>query len=200
MVIELSIMYASSNCVDTTVVQQEADAQSIETSEVTSTTYEIPNSSDYMPLHPSTRSWEIRREQVNIIKNIGKGAFSHVAKVTAKNFHVPQQMLLSRPPHCKLTLRKKFARSEYDFHVWSDDSNKGGEERHIVGVHTWCPEMNKPRAYVLGNSLTASGSGKHQSDVDYHVVHNEYGITNVSGLVGDNASTQKGKANGLIAN
>ena len=100
----------------------------------------------------------------------------------------------------KLILRKKLASSRYDFHVWSDDSNKGGEERHIVGVRTWCPEINKPRAYVLGNSLTASGSGKHQSDVEYHVVHDEYGITNVSGLVGDNASTQKGKANGLIAN
>ena len=48
--------------------------------------------------------------------------------------------------------------------------------------------------------MTESGSRKHQSDVEYHVVHDEYGITNVSGLVGDNASTQKGKANGLIAN
>ena len=100
----------------------------------------------------------------------------------------------------KLLLRKRFASSKYDFHVWSDDSNKGGEERHIVGVHTWCPEINKPRAYVLANSLTASGSGKHQSDVDHHVVHDEYGISNVSGLVGDNASTQKGTTNGLIAN
>ncbi|XP_078381428.1 uncharacterized protein LOC144664191 [Oculina patagonica] len=79
----------------TTVVQQKADAQSIETNEVTSTTYEIPNSSDYMPLHPSTRSWEIRREQVNIIKNIGKGAFSQVAKATAKNFHNNQDVTVA---------------------------------------------------------------------------------------------------------
>ncbi|XP_078379837.1 uncharacterized protein LOC144662788 isoform X3 [Oculina patagonica] len=78
-----------------TVVQQEADAQSIETSEVTSTTYEIPNSSDYMPLHPSTRSWEIRREQVNIIKNIGKGAFSQVAKATARNIHGNQDVTVA---------------------------------------------------------------------------------------------------------
>ena len=69
-----------------------------------------------------------------------------------------------------------------------------------MGVHTWCPSESKPRAYVLANSLTASGSGKHQSDVDYHVVKNEYDITNVSGLVGDDASTQKGKVNGLLAN
>ena len=100
----------------------------------------------------------------------------------------------------KLILLKRFRNSKYDFHIWSDDSNKGGEERHIVGVHTWCQETHKPRAYVLANSIVASGSGKHQSDVDYHVVHDTFGISNVSGLVGDNASTQKGKSNGLIAN
>ena len=38
-----------------------------------------------MPLDPSTRSWEIDREQVNIIKVIGKGAFSEVAKATLRN-------------------------------------------------------------------------------------------------------------------
>ena len=100
----------------------------------------------------------------------------------------------------KVILRKRFASSQYHFHVWSDDSNKGGKEQYIVGVHTLCPEINKPRAYVLGNSLTASGPGKHQSYVEYHVAHYEYGITSVSGLVGDNVSTQKGEANGLIAN
>ena len=36
-----------------------------------------------MPLHPSGRSWEINREQVEIIKVVGKGAFSQVAKATA---------------------------------------------------------------------------------------------------------------------
>ena len=51
-----------------------------------------------------------------------------------------------------------YSYSEYDFHLWSDDSFKGGEERHVVGVHTWCPIESKPRGYVLGNSLTASGS------------------------------------------
>ena len=70
----------------------------------------------------------------------------------------------------KLILRKRFSNSKYDFHLWSDDSHKGGEERHVVGVHNWCPLENKPWAYVLANSLTTSGSGKHQSDVDYHVV------------------------------
>ena len=42
---------------------------------------------DYMTLHPSTRSWEISRKQIDIIKNIGKGAFSQVAKATVKNIN-----------------------------------------------------------------------------------------------------------------
>ena len=36
----------------------------------------------YAPLHPSTRSWEVPREQVTIEKIIGKGAFGQVAKGT----------------------------------------------------------------------------------------------------------------------
>ena len=38
-----------------------------------------------MALNPSVRSWEINREQVKILKVIGKGAFSQVAKATARN-------------------------------------------------------------------------------------------------------------------
>ena len=38
---------------------------------------------DYTPLHPSTRSWEIPRSSVTIEKVIGKGAFGQVAKGTA---------------------------------------------------------------------------------------------------------------------
>jgi len=50
-----------------------------------SRTYVPPSSGDYVPLHPSARSWEINREQVKIIKVVGKGAFSQVAKATAWN-------------------------------------------------------------------------------------------------------------------
>jgi len=49
------------------------------------TTYAAPSSGDYMPLHPLPRSWEIDREQVKILKVIGEGAFSQVAKATAWN-------------------------------------------------------------------------------------------------------------------
>jgi len=77
-----------------TVDHHAAEVQSTETIDVTSITYEIPNSGgDYMPLHPSTRSWEISREQVDIIKNIGKGAFSQVAKATAKNIYGSQGVI-----------------------------------------------------------------------------------------------------------
>ena len=63
-------------------------------SDAISATYEFPNNGgDYMPLHPSTRSWEISREQVNIIKNIGKGAFSQVAKASAKNIYGNQGVI-----------------------------------------------------------------------------------------------------------
>ena len=50
-----------------------------------SKTYAAPSSGDYMALHPSTRSWEINREHVKVLKVIGKGAFSQVAKATAWN-------------------------------------------------------------------------------------------------------------------
>ena len=52
-----------------------------------STNYAVPSSENYMPLLPSGRSWEINREQVKVIKVIGKGAFSQVAKATAWNMH-----------------------------------------------------------------------------------------------------------------
>ena len=80
-----------------TVDHQAAEFQSTEMSDATrstSTTYEIPNSDgDYMPLHPSTRNWEISREQVDIIKNIGMGAFSQVAEATAKNIYGNQGII-----------------------------------------------------------------------------------------------------------
>lgn len=40
-----------------------------------------------VPLNPppKVRNWEIRREQVHIVKMIGEGAFSQVAKATAVN-------------------------------------------------------------------------------------------------------------------
>ena len=45
----------------------------------------------------------------------------------------------------KINLRTRFAASQYDSHLWADDSKKGGNERHAVGVpHTWNSESQKP--------------------------------------------------------
>ena len=43
--------------------------------------------SDYMPLVPMTRSWEVPQNKINIVKVIGKGAFGQVAKATVENLH-----------------------------------------------------------------------------------------------------------------
>ena len=54
-------------------------------------TYATPVGADYMPLNPLTKSWEISREKVNIIKVIGKGAFSKVAQATVRNIRGSQE-------------------------------------------------------------------------------------------------------------
>ena len=56
-------------------------------------TYEIPGGEYYMPLHPSRRSWEISREHVKVIKVIGKGAFSDVAKATLRNTRDKKELI-----------------------------------------------------------------------------------------------------------
>ena len=43
----------------------------------------VEPSSEYMPLVRRTRSWELDRANINVIKIIGKGAFSRVGKATA---------------------------------------------------------------------------------------------------------------------
>ena len=65
---------------------KEVPALGSERKEVTQRTPQVERSSlgtDYAPLHPSTRSWEIPRNSVTIEKVIGKGAFGQVAKGTA---------------------------------------------------------------------------------------------------------------------
>ena len=65
---------------------KEVPAPGRERKEVTQSTPQVERSSlgtDYAPLHPSTRLWEIPRNYVTIEKVIGKGAFGQVAKGTA---------------------------------------------------------------------------------------------------------------------
>ena len=46
-----------------------------------------------MPLRTSRRSWEISREHVEVIKVMGKGAFSEVAKATLRNMRDDQETI-----------------------------------------------------------------------------------------------------------
>ena len=50
---------------------------------------EVSSYQEYMPLNPATklRNWEISREYIHVIKIIGKGAFSQVAKAMAWNIN-----------------------------------------------------------------------------------------------------------------
>eukprot|EP00117_Sycon_ciliatum_P005381 scpid48283/ scgid9350/ len=96
----------------------------------------------------------------------------------------------------KALLQEKLASNVYDTHVFADDSNKRGEERHMVGIHTWCDKLQSPIAYVLANTIVASGSGQDQAQVDHHIVHDVYKVQTISAVIGDNASTQSGAKKG----
>ena len=98
----------------------------------------------------------------------------------------------------RINIGNRFSASKSDFHLWTDDSNKGGNDRHVVGVHTWNNETEKPDGLILGYSLVSSGSGKDQTEADFPVINKQFGITNVGGMVGDNAKTQTGHIKGLV--
>ena len=57
-------------------------SQSLERSTETDTSH-YSEISEYAALHPATRSWEVRKENVTIEKVIGEGAFGQVAQGTA---------------------------------------------------------------------------------------------------------------------
>ena len=51
----------------------------------------------------------------------------------------------------------------------------------------------------LGYYLLCGGSGRDQAKADYHIIRKQFGIiTNVAGMVGDNAQTQTGHKSGLV--
>ena len=52
---------------------------------------------------------------------------------------------------------------------------------------------------MLRYSLLSSGSGRDQAKADYHIIRKQFGkVTNVAGIVGDNAQTQTGHKSGLV--
>ena len=50
---------------------------------------QVNSDQEYMQINPATklRNWEISREQVHVVKTIGKGAFSQVAKAMTWNIN-----------------------------------------------------------------------------------------------------------------
>ena len=96
----------------------------------------------------------------------------------------------------RLNLRKELESTTSDICLFADDSNKGHEERHIMGVHLWSNKLEGPVGYVLTNSIIASTKGKDQAATDHHVLTTMFGVKSVAGVVGDNASTQSGAKKG----
>ena len=89
----------------------------------------------------------------------------------------------------KLILKKFFIGNSNAVYLWGDDSDKGHEERHVFGVHTWDSAKGHPVGLVLGNYLISGGSGKERSDVEYLVAKEINGVKNITGIVSDNAQT-----------
>ena len=107
---------------------KEVPAPGSECKEVTQSTPQEERSSlgtDYAPLHPSTRSWEIPRSSLTIEKVIGKGAFGQVAKGTAidlrgkpGNTPVAVKMLKSNP-HLAFVAKMLNKRVSFRGFIWS---------------------------------------------------------------------------------
>lgn len=53
----------------------------------------MPDSNDFPPLHPGTRSWEVPRENIIIEKIIGNGAFGQVAQGKASQLRGTEETI-----------------------------------------------------------------------------------------------------------
>ena len=60
-------------------------AHYMELNEITDSHGTYSEITEYAPLDPTTRSWEVSRENLTIQKVIGKGSFGQVAQGTARN-------------------------------------------------------------------------------------------------------------------
>ena len=77
-------------------LNEETRLQEVKGPALNNTSERSAQNSEYAPLLPSTRSWEVARGQVTIEKIIGKGAFGQVAKGTATDLRGgPQRTLVA---------------------------------------------------------------------------------------------------------
>lgn len=105
-----------SDLVPTNTTQPRSDYMDLtEATTDNSDTQRVAQTTDYAPLHPSARSWEIARQHVTIEKAIGKGTFGQVAKGTAMG-------LRGRPG--KTTVAVKMLKCKYSSAISSRAPNK----------------------------------------------------------------------------
>ena len=68
-----------------TSMDQDSRSQNVSGLKANDFSSNTPQSGQYAPLHPPTRSWEVPRQHVTLEKIIGKGAFGQVAKGTVRS-------------------------------------------------------------------------------------------------------------------
>ena len=92
----------------------------------------------------------------------------------------------------KVLLEQTLASSMSDIYLFTNDTNKGHDEHHTMDGHSWYEEHQVPRCYILTKTIIPRTTGKAQTQVNHHILIFIYGVDHVSGIMGDNASTQSG--------
>ena len=87
----------------------------------------------------------------------------------------------------KAMLREELRTTLNSIHVFTDDTNKTGEDRHMVRIYASSEKKQKSITYALANILVDSSSGKDQAATDHHILKVVYGDS-VTDIIGDNAS------------
>ncbi|KAL9964713.1 hypothetical protein ACROYT_G028392 [Oculina patagonica] len=88
--IPLQVTSSSTNAFDNLMLRADASAATLHSPQPEdsfSGKNQVNSDQEYMSLNPATklRNWEMSREHVQVVKMIGKGAFSQVAKAMAQN-------------------------------------------------------------------------------------------------------------------
>ena len=122
----------------------------------------------------------------------GQGPCKHLHTTVAPSTIRKCNLLLAKVD--KAILKESLSTTEHDIAIFADDSNKRGEDRHMVV--TWSVKHACPVGYLLADTIVASGRGEDQAHAEYNVLSNVYGVKTVVGVVGDNASTQSGAKKG----
>ena len=129
------------------------------------TTYAAPGSGDYMPLHPSARSWELNREQIKILKVIGKGAFSQVAKATVWNISDNKEYTTVAVKMLKGTIKNKNCRDHKELrkptcYLFCFVGNAPDSDRNDLLSELEVMKKLKPHPHVIKLMGCVTVSGK----------------------------------------